>query len=67
MLSTARAVVRGGRIELLESVELPEGATVLVTILLDEDAPFWSCVDQVALDAVWGNSEDDIYAQLLQA
>ena len=67
MLNTARAVVRDGRIELLERVDLPEGTTVLVTVLVNEDAPFWSGVDEVALDAVWNNAEDDIYAKLLQA
>jgi hypothetical protein len=40
---------------------------VLVTLLPEEEAPFWSDVSRVALDAVWNNAEDDVYAQLLQA
>ena len=32
MLNTVRAVVREGKIELLEPVDLPEGTVVLVTV-----------------------------------
>jgi hypothetical protein len=35
MLNTVRAVVKGGRIELLEEIYIPEGTEVLVTILAD--------------------------------
>jgi hypothetical protein len=66
MLNTVRAVVREGKIELLEPVDLPEGTTVLVTPLIEEDTLFWARVSHVALDAVWDNAEDDVYAQLLQ-
>src|SRR6266478_3203634 len=51
MLNTVRAVVRGGKIELLEPVDLPEGTTVLVTPLIEEDTLFWTRVSHVALDA----------------
>ncbi|MFH1117871.1 MAG: antitoxin family protein [Pseudomonadota bacterium] len=66
MLNTVRAVVRDGRIELLEPVDLPEGSSVLVTLLVDEDTLFWSRVAHHSLNAVWDNAEDDVYAQLLQ-
>ena len=66
MLSTARAVIRDGKIELLEPIDLPEGIEVLVTPLIEEDAQFWANVSQVAFDAIWNNPEDDVYAQLLQ-
>ena len=66
MLHTVRAVVRDGKIEVIEPVELPEGATVLVTLLADEDASFWSNVADVSLDKVWNNAEDDVYAELLK-
>ena len=66
MLRTVRAVVRQGKIELIEPVELPEGATALVTLLADEDASFWSNVADVSLDKVWNNAEDDVYAELLK-
>ncbi len=40
MSRTLRAVVREGRTELLESVDLPEGTKVLVMLLPDEEAEF---------------------------
>jgi hypothetical protein len=55
-----------GKIELLEPVDLPEGTTVLVTPLIEEDTLFWARVSHVALDAIWDNAEDDVYAQLLK-
>jgi hypothetical protein len=67
MLQTLWATIRQGKIELLESTELPEGTRVLVTVLPDDEAGFWLQVSQMSLDAVWDNTEDDVYAQLLQA
>jgi hypothetical protein len=67
MLNTLWATVRQGKIELLESAELPEGVRVLVTVLPDNEAQFWVDASQTSLDAVWDNTEDDIYAQLLPA
>jgi hypothetical protein len=52
--------------ELLESTELPEGTRVLVTLLPDDEAGFWLQASQTSLNVVWDNTEDDIYAQLLQ-
>jgi len=66
MLNTVRAVVRQGKIEVVEPVELPEGTTVLVTLLIEEDTQFWSRVSQVALDTIWDNAGDDVYAELLK-
>jgi hypothetical protein len=67
MLQTLWATIRQGKIELLESTELPEGTKVLVTLLPDDEAGFWLQASQRSLDAVWDNTEDDVYAQLLQA
>jgi hypothetical protein len=67
MLNTLWATVRQGKIELLESAELPEGVRVLVTVLPDNEAQFWVDASQTSLDAVWDNTEDDAYAQLLLA
>jgi hypothetical protein len=66
MLKTLLATVRSGKIELLEAAELPDGARVLVTVLPDDEAEFWQTASQPSLDAVWDNSEDDVYAELLQ-
>lgn len=65
MLNTVPAVIREGRIELLEDVTLPEGTRVLVTLLPDEENEFWLETSQVALDAIWDNPDDDVYARLL--
>lgn len=65
MLNTIRAVVRDGKIELLESIVLPEGSQVLVTVLTDEDHAFWQEASEQSLRQVWDNSEDDVYAELL--
>jgi predicted DNA-binding antitoxin AbrB/MazE fold protein len=64
MSKTLKAVVREGRIELLEPVDLPEGTKVLVTLLPDEETEFWLSASQVSLDTLWDNPEDDVYGQL---
>ncbi|MEH2162284.1 MAG: hypothetical protein V7K38_14865 [Nostoc sp.] len=65
MLKTLWATVRQGKIELLESQELPEGTRVLVTLLPDDETEFWLQTSQTSLSSVWDNTEDDVYAQLL--
>ncbi|WP_292833773.1 hypothetical protein [Nostoc sp. JL33] len=65
MLKTLWATVRQGKIELLESEELPEGTRVLVTLLPDDETEFWLQTSQTSLSSVWDNAEDDVYAQLL--
>lgn len=65
MLNTIRAVVREGKIELLEKVDLPEGSELLVTILSDE-MQFWLGASQPSLGSVWDNAGDDVYEQLLK-
>lgn len=68
MVTSIVGVVRNGRIELPDQTELPEGARVLVTLLAgnDDESRFWFQTSQTSLDAVWGNTEDDIYANLLE-
>ena len=65
MLKTLWATVRQGKIELLESEELPEGTRVLVTLLPNDETQFWLQTSQTSLSSVWDNAEDDVYAQLL--
>lgn len=64
-MNTIRAVVREGKIELPEEVEIPEGTEVLVTPLPDE-SDGWLKASESSLGAVWDNSEDDVYAELLE-
>jgi hypothetical protein len=65
MLNTVKAVVRKGKIELIEQINLPEGAEVLVTILSEEEQ-FWTDASEPSLSKIWNNEEDDIYEQLLK-
>lgn len=65
MLKTLWATVRQGKIELIESAELPEGAKILVTVLPSDETKFWLNASQPSLNAIWDNPDDDIYAQLL--
>lgn len=65
MPNTIRAIVREGKIELLEKVELPEGTEVLVTPLSGE-TDFWLRASEGSLAEVWDNLEDDVYAELLE-
>jgi len=65
MLNTVTAVVREGKIQLLESVDLPEGSKLLVTVLPDEEAVFWSAASEASLNRIWDNPADDVYARLL--
>lgn len=67
MLSTVRAVVHEGKIELLEPAELQEGVSVLVTILNEDDQHVWLAASGTSLAATWDNDEDDVYAELLEA
>ena len=66
MSKTLKAVIHEGKIAPPEKVDLPEGSKILVTLLPDEEAEFWLGASQAPLDAIWANSEDDVYAQLLR-
>lgn len=66
MLNTLWAVVREGKIELLEAVEVPEGTKVLVTLLPEDQTEFWLKISQISLDRIWDNAEDDVYEELLK-
>jgi hypothetical protein len=65
MMNTIKGIVREGRIELLEQIDIPEGTELLVTILSDE-AGFWLRASEPSLSSVWHNEEDDVYEQLLK-
>ena len=64
MLNTALAIVKNGKIETLEHIELPEGKKVLIMMLPDDDT-FWQEASEETLKQVWDNKEDDVYARLL--
>ena len=64
MLNTIKAVVKDGKIELLEPFEIPEGTAILVNVLAD-DEEFWLSASEASLASVWDNDADDTYEQLL--
>jgi predicted DNA-binding antitoxin AbrB/MazE fold protein len=66
MSKTLKAIIREGKIEPLEQVDLPEGSKVLVTLLPDDEAAFWLQASQPSLDTLWADPEDDVYAELLK-
>ena len=66
MLTSYWGVVRDGKVEPREPAALPEGAQVLVTVISEEDAGFWQRISEESLKAVWDNTEDDVYGELLQ-
>jgi len=66
MLKTLWAIIREGKIELSEHVNLPEDTRVLVTLLPDDETDLWLRASQISLDSIWDNAEDDVYAQLLK-
>ncbi len=67
MLKTVWGVAEHGKVSLLEDINLPDGASVLVTIMQgDDDQAFLYGVSQHAFAAIWDNSEDDVYAKLLE-
>ncbi len=66
MINTIWAVIRDGKIVPLEDVKVPEGTRALVTLLPEDDASFWLTASEPSLNEVWGNAEDDIYAELLE-
>lgn len=66
MLKSVWAVVRNGKVELLEDIQLSEGSKVLITLISDQDEQqFWITASETALNKVWDNQEDDIYGKLL--
>lgn len=68
MFQTVWAKVTEGRIELQEDVPLPEGASVLVTVVppVDEESAFWLHASESTAAGIWDNPEDDVYAELLE-
>lgn len=67
VLQTVWAEIRNGKIEPLDNIPLPEGAKAIVTFVPgDDDGRFWLFASEQALAEVWENSDDDIYAELLQ-
>jgi hypothetical protein len=66
MLQTHWATVLHGQIQLSDQANLAEGTKLLVTVLSEDADSFWTDASEQSLAAVWDNTEDDAYAQLLE-
>jgi hypothetical protein len=66
MINTIWAVIRDGKIVPLQDVNVPDGTRALVTLLPEDEADFWLVASASSLSEVWGNTEDDVYAELLE-
>lgn len=66
MLTTVRAIVREGKIQLLESVNLPEGSELLVTIISEDESIFWANASLSSLQQIWDHPDEDVYGELLE-
>ena len=65
-METVRGIVHAGKIEFIEPVEVPEGTEVLAAVPSAADNEFWLKASERSLDAIWNNTEDDVYEQLLK-
>jgi hypothetical protein len=65
MQERIRAIVTEGRIQPLDDLSLPDGTVVMVTVVASDDE-FWLNASAPSLEAIWHNSEDDVYAELLK-
>jgi len=66
-MTTVRAVVKDGRIQLLEPIEIADGTEVLVTVPTDDDdREFLMRITEQAFAATWDNPEDDAHGELLK-
>jgi hypothetical protein len=63
-MQSIRAIMREGRIELLDNAEIPEGTEMLITPMSEES--FWLNASASTLEAIWNNPEDEVYAELLK-
>lgn len=65
MQETIRAIVADGKLQPLDTLSLPEGTEVIVTVVSSGDS-FWLSATQPSIEAIWDNPEDDVYGELLE-
>jgi hypothetical protein len=67
MINTIWAVVKEGRIQPLEEVDLAEGTRALITLLPEEEEKdFWLMASKSSIEEIWADEKDNIYAELLE-
>jgi predicted DNA-binding antitoxin AbrB/MazE fold protein len=65
MTTTVDAVYEDGKLVLQQPLPLPERAHVRVTIELDTEREAWLKLSEQSLTKVWGNTDDDVFNELL--
>jgi hypothetical protein len=65
-MNTVRGIVHAGKNEFLEPIEVSEGTEVLIAVPSADENEFWLKASEQSLDAIWNNSEEDVYEQLLK-
>jgi hypothetical protein len=65
-METIEGIVKNGHVVPTADIELPEGSKAIITIVDSENDEFWLSTSEEAAARVWGNSEDDVYAELLK-
>lgn len=63
-MNKIRAIVRGGKVEFLEPVDIREGTEVSLTVPVAADNKFWLAVSERSLETIWDNAKDYVYEQL---
>lgn len=73
MLTSVEGIYQGGRIEISEPINVPDGIKVIITFLASERLESQSesdmtlkslTVQQSALSKIWDSSEEDIYGEV---
>ena len=64
-MNVIEGVVKNGRVVPTGKIVLPEGSKALITIIDAEEDDFWLSASEESAAAIWDNTQDDVYAELL--
>jgi predicted DNA-binding antitoxin AbrB/MazE fold protein len=65
MTTTVEAIYESGKLTLPRPLSLPEKAHVRVTIESDAEREAWLKLSEESLLKTWGNTDDDVFNELL--
>ena len=60
-MNPVRAVIRSGHLELLDTLNFPEGTSLVIVPVTnnEDDQKFWMGIGEYSLARIWDNPEDD--------
>ncbi len=65
---TLQAHFDGRHILLDEPYELEPNTKLVISVIdMKDESDFWQAASSSSLDDIWDNTEDDVYAELLEA